>query len=225
MRWKTVMLFVLLLGMTALAELPKFDVATDGRMIVPRKNELYNHTFGTNAMLRYWLNDEMGVGLSLGYEAWRFDDDKTHMGPVSLEIGGVTNAFPIGLHGVWRFESGKPFEITDFITGEKRTGAFKKAKWSISAGVVYMAMDDSAEVVAKGPGGQMAWDLSTDETWLIRVEIAYEDKLPILNIPVIVGLGYQRDVSRGDVNVKGLDITETNDMTGGLLKVGFPFIF
>ena len=229
MKWKVVVLLVLFLGSFVLAEQPKNDVGVDVRILIPRKNELYNHTAGVNVMARHWFNDEFGFGLSAGYESWRYDDASVYsptLPPIRVRIEGTANVYPVGLHALWRFRSGKPFiPMKLFPNQSVREMTYKEAGWTVSAGLVYLYIDDSAQLAAEGGGIKREWSLSTDETWAARIEVTYEDKLPFLKQNFIIGAGYQRDLSRGNVEIEGLGISETNDMTAFFLRFGVPIVF
>jgi len=66
MKWKCAVLLVLFFGSLVCADLPKNDVAVDSRMIIPRKNELYNHTFGTAGAPAWSFYSDSNTGIYRG---------------------------------------------------------------------------------------------------------------------------------------------------------------
>jgi len=221
-KW-TVFLVAVVLSMVS-ANAQAVDWLIESRYAIPRMNELYNNSLGGHVQAQHWINHQFGVGFSGGLERYRTDVDSEVINGVKFDIEGANDYYPLGVHALWRFQSGKPFARYNPLTGKydgTRT-TYKKGDWIVSAGVVYLMADSGSAVTWQAAGATGEFGVDLDDTYAIEVGVLYKHPLGD-RISLVAGVGARRNIGPARIRVPEIGLKTKNDMTAGFIRLGLLF--
>lgn len=216
---------VWLLGLAVLlvvsANVLAVDWLVESRYTIPRMNELYDASVGGHVQAIQWINHQWGISLSGGFDRYRTDGDSEVINGVRFDIEGANDYFPLGVHALWRFQSGKPFERYNLLAGkyDGTKTAYKKGDWIVSAGLVYLMADSDSAVTWQAAGATGDFGVDVDDTYAVEVAMLYEH--PVNDrVSVVAGVGGRRNVGPAKIRVPEVGLDKKNDMTAGFIRLG-----
>lgn len=185
------------------------DLVGAGIFYIPKDDDDYDYGFGLEAQARFWLTKQIGLALSLGAASWQVkDQDGYYYDAYMVEgvhVEGDLTLLPIGGSILLR-----PLKM-------------EKLDLVLELGVRYVFADSdiTAEVGAADIFGNWAYaydtvDVDDGFVGLVGMELAFNVSK---EASLFLGVGYQFDISKGDMTWMGYDIAE-NELAAFLVTFG-----
>lgn len=191
------------------------EVRLKGQYFNPSAS-FYDNSFGGELEGVFWLNEMFGIGLGLGYSSW----DGEAVEAARLSDGGAVG---VALEG----------DITQkpiVLSGEFRLPVAEKFSLNFSGGIGYVFIDSDVDVAAARVNssgnltGLAAASVDIDDAVIGRITAAGHAAVTD-SVNLMLGLGYQENLSGGDLSVGSADLDEDADLSSvyGFVGVGFKF--
>lgn len=158
--------------------------------LIPGQDDYWDYALGIDARYVFWTNPNMGIALSGGLATWEANDGIFFQDDLAAQLDGSALVIPLGVSVLLRpMPAGTPFDLI------------------LEGGLRYVVVDSKVDLAA------------TDFYYYFKDELDIENSVVgILGAEVCFplsdgmglsfGLGYQFDISKGDVEWFGVNIEE-----------------
>ncbi|HPW68080.1 MAG TPA: hypothetical protein PLA82_01320 [Deltaproteobacteria bacterium] len=158
--------------------------------LIPGQDDYWDYALGIDARYVFWTNPNMGIALSGGLATWEANDGIFFQDDLAVQLDGSALVIPLGVSVLLRpMPAGAPFDLI------------------LEGGLRYVVVDSKVDLAA------------TDFYYYFKDELDIENSVVgILGAEVgfplsdgmglSFGLGYQFDISKGDVEWFGVNIEE-----------------
>ncbi|MCK9263686.1 MAG: hypothetical protein WDA72_06170 [Desulfomonilia bacterium] len=158
--------------------------------LIPGQDDYWDYALGIDARYVFWTNPNMGIALSGGLATWEANDGIFFQDDLAAQLDGSALVIPLGVSVLLRpMPAGAPFDLI------------------LEGGLRYVVVDSKVDLAA------------TDFYYYFKDELDIENSVVgILGAEVgfplsdgmglSFGLGYQFDISKGDVEWFGVNIEE-----------------
>lgn len=191
---------------------PSVDFSIGGLYYTPQDDDSYDYGYGAEIQPRFWLIDQVGFALSVGYADWQINEMSESASEdgitVSASIDGDVRLVPMG--------------------GSLLIRPIKTDKLSVilEGGVRYVVVDSSAECKVEahneeGESYSMKETIDMDDGVVGVVAATIEGKIS-KNVSLFIGGGYQYDISKGEVKILDEDAGK-NELEAFFVKAGLSF--
>ena len=198
---------------TGADELQRPDIVVRFRSVLPRNSQDWNTSNGGEIQARFWRQDGFGTALSLGIDSWSARNERTQQSDASgaseTSIFGTAKLVPIGVSLLYRNAVADRVAVV-FETGLK----YAFADSGIHAEVT---LTENGQVHATRD------TILTDSTVLWDIGVSIEGELEE-NISLLLGLGYQTDLSSPRETFRGEDIGSTS-FQAAIVRFGVRWTF
>ena len=192
---------------------PHSELAVRGRFLSPDKTVDWDSAAGIDLQARFWQDSRIGIGLSLGFESWdaesELSEEEDEYGYFGMDIGGRADLMPIGLSVLLR------------------PGLSDRVSLTLEGGLryVFVESDITADVAVEDAFGAAFFSdvVDIDDAFLGVVGADLEIFLGD-GVSLLMGLGYQFDLSDPSESFLGDDIGETS-FTATSVNAGLSFRF
>ena len=169
--------------------------------------DFYEAGAGFDAKFSWWQTDEKAYVLSVGYMQWGLAKN-TQVGNINgnvvgLGLTGDVNMIPVGASVLWRNQ-------TDYS---------RNVDVSLELGLKYVIADSDAEALQVSSAGTGSTPIDVENTALALVGMEIDYFLSD-DHDLILGVGYNLDILKGDVNVAGATDYE-NELGGFYFTLGY----
>ncbi len=193
------------------------ELVVQGRYFRPKDDDNYDKGYGAEVQMRWWLGPSWGMAAAIGFCNWEVDEEEAAVAEyvpgyaayeVYASIEGDVRLVPVGVSLICR----APVNEQVSVRGE--------------AGIRYVIVESDAEgevqVGAAVPvyGGAVAVKDEIDiDDGIIGVLAGELNFKASEAVSFLAGVGYQFDVSKGDVEWAGEDCGE-NELQAWFLMAG-----
>ena len=158
--------------------------------LIPGQDDYWDYALGIDARYVFWTNPNMGIALSGGLATWEANDGIFFQDDLAAQLDSSALVIPLGVSVLLRpMPAGAPFDLI------------------LEGGLRYVVVDSKVDLAA------------TDFYYYFKDELDIENSVVgILGAEVgfplsdgmglSFGLGYQFDISKGDVEWFGVNIEE-----------------
>lgn len=200
---------------------PQLRISLD--YLLPKDDDVWDDAVGATAQLLFGQSGNAALALSIGVQEWSANEDVyggwTYVGSgiyygVDTGLKGDATMVPFGLSAIFKSELGEGVNLV--LEGGVR---YVFVDSSVTVDATEWAMNIYGQSVAQG----YSWDVDIDDGFvgLLAADLDFDLGL---QSSLFAGIGYQFDISKGDVEFRGARIGE-NELQAFLLRAGFSFGF
>lgn len=160
----------------------------------------WEQAFGLEVQYVFWNTPNLGFALAGGIGKWNVDDSVQVGYDYAGKFDGSATTFPLGASVLYRPTMGGTTEIT------------------LEGGLRYVFINSDVDVAITDGYDLYSGSIDADDglIGLLGVDVAFPVS-PTMKLGM--GLGYQFDISKGDVSIEDIDFDE-NEMKGFVIRLG-----
>ena len=158
--------------------------------LIPGQDDYWDYALGVEARYVFWTNPNMGIALAGGLATWKANDDVFFEEGLAAQLDGSALAIPLGVSVLLRpMPADAPFELT------------------LEGGLRYVVVNSNVDLAATDfyYYAEDELDIENSVVGILGAELGF----PLSDaMGLSFGVGYQFDISEGDVEWFGIDIEE-----------------
>ncbi len=204
-----------LILVVTMAQAQKLEFAVTPSYIFPSENDTWDKAYGIEGQLRLWANDFIGIAGAGGYQRWQGKDttstfqDFEGVPRATTEFSGDADMVPVGASLLIR---PIPKDVTQRI------------QLTIEGGARYVFVNSNFKGMLTDSDGVSETDKCRLDDGIIGLVAGDLGIVPVENLSIFVGGGYQFDLSKGNVDWMQENIGD-NKMKGWFLRAGLTLMF